>query len=134
MKFVLDNIFLIAVAVISGSLLLRPTLQRRTAGAAGLNPLGVTRMINDRNAVVVDVREPAEFVAGHLPNARNIPLEQIEARAADLPSNKPIVTVCASGQRSGKATAALRKAGREDVYSLDGGVDAWRQAGLPLVK
>lgn len=132
MNFLIDNFVLVLVAVASGAMLLWPTLQRRTAGPA-LDTLGATRLINDSQAIVLDVREPAEFAAGHLPNARNIPLAELEKRAGDLPQGKPVLVCCASGNRAGKAVTVLRGAGRE-VFNLAGGLAAWRQAGLPLVK
>ena len=90
-------------------------------------------MIND-GAVVLDVRDNGEFNGGHLPNARNIPVVDLEKRVGELPSGKPVLVVCASGQRAGRAITALRKAGRDQVFSLEGGLAAWRSAGLPVVK
>ena len=133
MKFVVENIVLIAIAIVSGAMLLRPVLQRRTGGPA-LDTLGATRLINDTHAIVLDVREPAEFGAGHLPNARNIPLGELGKRAAELPAGKPVLICCATGARSGKAASVLKAAGREQVFNLDGGLQSWRQAGLPVVK
>ena len=133
MKFLLDNIILIVIAFASGAMLLWPVVQRRSAGP-GLDTLGATRLINDTHAVVLDIREPAEYAAGHLPNARNIPAGELEKRMGELPAAKPVLVCCDSGSRSGRAIAALRKAGREQVFNLDGGLNAWRQAGLPVVK
>ena len=132
MKFLIDNIVLIAIALASGAMLLLPLIQRRGAGA-GLDTLGATRLINDTHAIVVDVRETGEFAAGHLPNARNIPLGELEKRVGELPKGKPVLVCCASGARSGKAVALLSRDGRE-VFNLAGGIQAWRQAGLPMVK
>jgi len=132
-KFVVENIVLIAIAIVSGAMLLRPVLQRRTGGPA-LDTLGATRLINDTHAIILDVREPAEFGTGHLPNARNIPLGELDKRAAELPSGKPVLICCATGARSGKAASVLKAAGREQVFNLDGGLQSWRQAGLPVVK
>ncbi|MFO1197889.1 MAG: rhodanese-like domain-containing protein [Burkholderiaceae bacterium] len=133
MKFVVENIVLIAIAIVSGAMLLRPVLQRRTGGPA-LDTLGATRLINDTHAIILDVREPAEFGAGHLPNARNIPLGELGKRASELPAGKPVLICCATGARSGKAASVLKAAGREQVFNLDGGLQSWRQAGLPVVK
>lgn len=133
MKFLTENIFLIVVAFVSGAMLLWPLVARRGAGPT-LTTLQATRLINDENAVIVDVRDPAEFAAGHLPNARNLPVADVDKRAAELPANKPLIVVCGSGTRAGRAAAALRGAGRDRVFCLDGGVAAWRQAGLPVVK
>jgi rhodanese-related sulfurtransferase len=114
-------------------MLLWPFIMKRTAGAS-LDTLGATRLINDTNAIVLDVRASGEFESGHLPNARNIPLDDLERRAGDLPAGRPVIVCCATGARSAKAAASLRKAGRQDVFNLDGGLNAWRQAGLPVVK
>ena len=133
MKFLLDNILLIAIAFTSGLMLLWPVVMRRTGGP-GLDTLGATRLINDTHAIVLDIREPAEFAAGHLPNAKNIPMGDLEKRMGELPAAKPVLVCCASGARSGRAIGALRKAGREEVFNLQGGLEAWRQAGLPVVK
>jgi rhodanese-related sulfurtransferase len=131
-NFLIDNIVLVALALASGAMLLWPAIQRRGAGQ-GLDTLAATRLINDSHAVIVDVREPSEFAGGHLPNARNIPLGELDKRAGELPKGKPVIVCCASGARSGKAVAALGKEGRE-VFNLAGGLQAWREAGLPLVR
>lgn len=133
MKFIVDNIFLIAMALLSGAMLLWPVINRSRSGP-GVGTLEATRMINDRNAVVLDVRSQAEFQKGHLPNARNIPAEDVGKRLGEVPSNRPVIVVCASGQRSRGAVAALKQAGRQDVVSLVGGIGAWQQASLPLVR
>ncbi len=132
-SFILENWGLIFLACVSGGLLLWPAIARGTSGAPLLNTMAATRLIND-GAVVVDVREPSEFSAGHLPNAKHIPVGDIDKRAGELPASKPLLVVCASGQRSGKAASLLRKAGRDQVFCLEGGLGAWRQAGLPVVK
>lgn len=133
MDFVTENIILIVIAFASGAMLLWPMVQGRSSGPA-LDTLGATRLINDTHAIVLDVREPGEFAAGHLPNARNIPLGELDKRVGDLPAGKPVLVCCASGTRSGRAISLLRKAGHEQVFNLAGGVQAWRQAGLPVVK
>ena len=69
-----------------------------------------------------------------MPGARNIPLAELDQRLSELPANKPVLICCASGARSSRAASVLRKAGREQVFNLSGGLQAWRQAGLPVVK
>ena len=133
LAFVTENIILIAIAFASGAMLLWPMIMKRTAGAS-LNTLGATRMINDTQAIVLDVRATGEFEAGHLPNARNIPLAELHQRTGELPAGRPVIVCCNTGMTSAKGAAALRKAGREEVFNLDGGLNAWRQAGLPVVK
>ena len=135
MKFVLDNIFLIAVAFASGAMLVWP-LVRRGAGGPSVNTLEATQMINRQDALVLDVREQAEFAQSHILNARGLPLSQIEARFGDIEKfkDKPVIVYCANGNRSNSAAAALRKLGFSKVFNLSGGFPAWQQAGLPVQK
>jgi rhodanese-related sulfurtransferase len=131
-KFVTDNIFLIAIAFVSGAMLLWPLINRQLAGAS-VGTLQATRLIND-GAVVLDVRDSTEFAAGHVANSRNIPTADLDKRTAELPAGKPVIVVCASGSRAARAASVLRKSGRADVFCLDGGLAGWQQAGLPVVK
>ncbi|HYD63009.1 MAG TPA: rhodanese-like domain-containing protein [Noviherbaspirillum sp.] len=133
MKFFLDNIWLIGIAILSGGALLWPNLQRR---GARVSTLQATQLINQGKAIVVDVREPAEFSAGHLRDAKNIPLGELSNRIGELDKfkSKSAIVVCQSGARSAKAAAQLKKAGFNEAYSLDGGIAAWQAQGLPLAK
>jgi len=135
LKFVTDNIFLVAVAFVSGAMLVWPAVRRGTAGAS-ISTLQATLLINQQNALVLDVREAAEYEKGHMLNARNIAFGELEARAGELSKHKakPVIVVCENGNRSGRAATALRKQGFEQVFTLSGGIGAWRQAGLPLEK
>jgi rhodanese-related sulfurtransferase len=126
------NLVLIALAVISGLMLLLPTLRR----GSGISTADATLLINRRNAVIVDVRSAAEFAQGHLPQARHCDLAELEAKAPQLHKNKklPLVVVCKTGQRAQKAQAVLSAAGYEEVHVLQGGLGAWQQAGMPIIK
>jgi rhodanese-related sulfurtransferase len=130
-----NNLALIAIAVVSGGLLAWPTISRGTGGKR-VNTAAATQLMNKRGAVVIDVRESAEYAKGHLPQAKNAPLGELAARAPGLAKDKtaPIIVICQTGQRSGKAQAALKEAGYSEVYALEGGMAAWQQAGLPVVK
>jgi len=134
-KFVTDNILLVAVAFASGAMLVWPAVRRGAAGAS-ISTLQATLLINQQNALVLDVREAADYEKGHMLNARNIALGELQARAAELEKHKakPLIVVCDNGNRSGRAATALRKQGFEQVFTLSGGIGAWRQAGLPLEK
>ena len=135
MEFIQQNIILVAAAVISGSLLLLLTLRRPDVKHA-VNATQATLLINREDAAIVDVREMSEYVDGHLPEARNIPLGQLEQRLGDLEKKKdaPLIMVCQTGARSAEACKKLGALGFTRVYNLDGGVAAWRSAGLPLKK
>jgi rhodanese-related sulfurtransferase len=83
-------------------------------------------------SVLVDVREPEEWRAGHAPGAVHIPLGQLPARMGELPRDGEIVTVCRSGNRSARAADLLRRAGYQRVHNLTGGMIAWSRDGLPV--
>jgi rhodanese-related sulfurtransferase len=86
----------------------------------------------DAGAILLDVREPHEWQAGHAPKARHIPLAQVDRRAKELPAGRPIITVCRSGARSARAAALLARDGRQ-VSNLAGGMHSWARADLPVV-
>jgi rhodanese-related sulfurtransferase len=86
----------------------------------------------DSGAILIDVREPQEWQAGHAQGARHIPLAQLDQRQRELPAGRPIITVCRSGARSARAASLLAEQGRE-VSNLRGGMRAWVAGGLPLV-
>ena len=134
MKFILDNWRLISVALVSASLLFWPVIQG--AGAGGLSPTQAVQLMNREKAVVVDVCEAEEFAAGHVVGARNVPLNQLEDKLAAQVKNKalPLILVCQTGARSGRALAIAKKLGYEQAQSLAGGLAAWRSANLPLEK
>lgn len=133
MKFIQDNIFLIAIAFVSGAMLVWPMV-RRGAGGAQVNTLQATMMINKEDALILDVREPAEYNAGHILNARNIPLGELDRRAEEIAKwkDRPVVVSCATGNRSGSALGILKKHGFGKAVNLAGGFSAWQQAGLPV--
>jgi rhodanese-related sulfurtransferase len=129
------NYLYITVACASGAMLIWPML-RSGAGGTSVSTLEATLLINQQNAMVLDVRESAEYEKGHILGARNLPLAHLDARAGDFDKHraKPVIVVCGTGDRSGKAAAILRRQGFQQVFTLNGGIGAWRQAGLPLEK
>jgi rhodanese-related sulfurtransferase len=134
-KFVMDNIFLVAIAFVSGAMLVWP-LVRRGAGGPSVNTLEATQMINRQDALMLDVREQAEYAQSHILNARALPLSQLEARIGDIEKfkDKPLIVYCATDNRSSTAVATLKKRGFSNVVSLSGGFAAWQSAGLPVQK
>jgi rhodanese-related sulfurtransferase len=133
-QFFIDNALLIAVAFISGGMLVWP-LVRGGGGSSSIGTAEAVRLINREKAVLIDVSEPREYDGGHAANARNVPIGQIE-NSKDLPSNKalPLVVLCPTGARAGRAAATLRKLGYANAKSVSGGNNAWREAGLPVAK
>ncbi len=133
MKFIIENIWLIGLAVISGGALLFPVLMRR---GAKVSLLEAVKLMNQPKSTVLDVREETEFNAGHIKNARHIPLSDLSKRLRELDKQKanPVLMVCGTGSRSASATALLTRAGFASVVSLEGGMSAWQTQGMPVVK
>ncbi|EHL24278.1 rhodanese domain-containing protein [Acidovorax sp. NO-1] len=134
MKFILDNWYLIFVAVASGSMLLWPVLKSASGGS--LTPARAVQLINREKAVVIDVCETEEFAAGHVGGAKNIPLGQLEERLPATVKNKalPLVLVCTSGARANRAVGIAKKLGYDNAQAMAGGLKAWREASLPVEK
>ena len=136
MSFIQENWLLILVMFASGAMLVWPLAQRLFSPMKTVGNLNVTHLINHRDALLLDVRETAEYDGGRLPNAVHIPMSQLENRANELTKHKsrPIVAYCATGQRSRNAGAVLSKMGFSEIYHLHGGYRAWKDAGLPVEK
>ena len=134
MNFLIENWFLIVAALVSGGMLLYPLLVAGSQGAA-VSTAEAVQLVNREKGVLIDVSEPEEFAKGHAVGARNIPFGQLEGHKS-LPSNKalPLVVVCPTGARAGRAAGMLRKLGYEKARVLAGGLKAWREANLPVEK
>ena len=91
-------------------------------------------MMATNNVAVIDVREPHEYKAGHVPNATLIPVSSVFARREELPRDRDVIFVCAVGQRSALACEMAAAAGLTRLYNLEGGTEAWVKAGLPVEK
>lgn len=134
MDFILDNVLLIALAVVSGGMLFWPMI-RGSANGSAVGTTEAVRLINREKAVLIDVGEPGEYAAGHASNARSIPFGQVET-SKDLPSNKalPLLLMCPTGARANRAAGLLRRQGYAQARAVTGGNRAWREAGLPMDK
>ena len=94
----------------------------------------VEQIRNRDDVVLIDVREDSEYADGHIPGATLIPLGQIPDRLNEIPTDKTVVAVCRSGNRSGQATNFLREQGFDNVHNMQGGMNAWGQAGYEIEK
>lgn len=108
--------------------------ERIFSGVKQLSPMEATRLQNDEDAVFVDVREDAEFKAGHVPGATHIPSTAFDKRLTELEKqrSKPIILYCANGTRATRAAGKLRKNGFESVYTMAGGIGGWEKSSMPI--
>ncbi len=136
MEFITNNALLIGLALGSGIMLIWPLVLGGAGGVANLAPGEAVILINRSNALVLDVRGDAEFAAGHITDARHIPLAKLAERIKELEKfkDKPILVNCQSGVQTGKACDILRKHEFTKVHNLQGGLNAWIAAKLPVVK
>jgi rhodanese-related sulfurtransferase len=135
-NFIQENLLLIAVAFVSGAMLLWP-YARRMGGGPSVTAVQATQLINREDALIFDVRDPGEYGAGHILGAKNVPLSRIDAAGSEIAAkrkDKPVIVYCDTGNRATKAAAALRAQGFSRVVNLSGGLGAWQQAGLPVAK
>lgn len=126
-------IVIVAVGVVAGVLSLNnsaPAAETvRTGGV--INPQEYQSAFASTDHLLIDVRTPEEFASGHIAGAVNIPLADIQAGTAQIPTDQEVVLYCRSGNRSNQARSILNQRGYTSVYDL-GGVIAWQAAGLPL--
>ena len=128
-KFLIDNIWLILLALVSGGALAWPSLTR---GKHSLSTLQAIQLLNKSKVSIVDVRKSDEFSAGHLRDSKNIPIDDLDKRVGELDKSHPVLVVCQSGVRASRAAAEFRRVGFSEVYILDGGITEWRSQGLPV--
>lgn len=111
-------------------------ISRLTRGFKAIDPAGLTALINREDALLVDLSAGPDFEKGHITGAKNVLPSQFDADNKILKNVRelPVALVCRSGAASADAARKLTKAGFKHVYWLDGGLVAWQQANLPLVK
>lgn len=136
MTFLKSNLWLIFLALASGGMLLWPLVRSRLFGIGEVSPTEAVQLINREQALVLDVREDAEYAAGHIADAKHIPLAQLPSRLAELEAwkSKPVVVHCKAGMRAASACSVLRNSGFANVSNLSGGLDAWQAAKMPVIK
>lgn len=134
LEFSANHTLLVGGLIFSFFLLVFTELRRKARGLTHVEPQDAVKLIN-ADAVVIDLRSAEAFARGHIVNAKNIPIEELEANREKIGKfkSKPIIAVCDAGATSARAVDSLRKSGMESVYGLKGGLSAWTEANLPLV-
>jgi len=130
------HMLLFGLAAASGTMLIWPLVSRPFRQAHEVGTFEAVQLINRKDALVLDVRNTGEYAAGHIANARHVPEAQLADRMKELDKHKSrtIIVSCGTGSRAHVVTGMLRKQGFAEVFALKGGVAAWQQASLPLVK
>ncbi len=126
-----NNLYIVIIALVSGVMLLWPAIMKGTrASAVGVSQ--AVQLANQNNGVFIDVRSHEKFKGGSIPQAKNIPAADIEAKMSTLPKDKPIIIVCEHGRESATVAGKLRKNGFSEAVALEGGLRKWIDAGMPV--
>ena len=134
-EFAANHPFLTGGVFVVSILVLVNELRLRSSTGASIEPAVAVSLIN-KGAAVLDLRSAERFLTGHIVGARNIPADQIESSADKLKhySGKPVIVYCETGVSCGKAIGGLQKMGFEKAVVMRGGLRAWTQENMPLVK
>ena len=135
-EFIKHNIIFIGLAIGSGFSLLWPMLNRGANGAANISATEAVLLLNRSKPLVLDVRDATEFAAGHIQGAKNIPVAELAGRLKEIEKfkDKPVLVHCQKGMRAKAACGILKAQQFTQLNNLQGGLDAWLEAKLPLVK
>ena len=134
LEFTSSHVLLVSALMISLFVAIFSELRRKASGLVNVDPGDAVKLINN-DAVVVDIRSADAFARGHIVNAKNIPLDELDGKIDQLEQFKgsPIIAVCDAGVTTTKVVNQLRGSGFESVFGLKGGMAGWGQAGLPVV-
>lgn len=136
LDFAVRNWFLFAALFVILGLLIGSELIRKIRGVTAISPAQALQLMNHEEAVVLDVRDGAEYKSGHIPDARHIPHNEIKDRLKELTKvkSRPIIVYCQTGNRAATVGALLKKEEFNTVHTLQGGLPAWQSANLPISK
>lgn len=135
--FFSNNLMLTIAWIVTAALLVHSFIQDKLTGVKSITTQEATLLINKQNAIVVDIRTSDEFKKGHIVNAKNITLSQIEQgkfTGIENYKDSPIILVCESGSRTSSAATKLLKGGFTQVNNLLAGMSGWQSENLPTTK
>jgi rhodanese-related sulfurtransferase len=135
-EFIKNNALLVGLAIGSGVALLWPMLNRNAGGVANVSATEAVMLVSRSKPLVLDVRDAAEFAAGHIQGAKHIPVAELAGRIKEIEKfkDKPVLVHCQKGMRAKAACGILRGQQFSQLHNLQGGLDTWVEAKLPLVK
>ncbi|MDE2259785.1 MAG: rhodanese-like domain-containing protein [Betaproteobacteria bacterium] len=129
----MQHLGLVALVIASGLMLAWPEIQNLLGRQSAVGTLEATQLINQKHAIILDLRREQDFTLGHLPSARHIPMDELTTRFEEISrfKSRPAILVT-TGQNGPRAVKILKTQGFEDVFVLQGGVAAWIEANLPI--
>ena len=135
-EFVKDNAIFVGLVIGSAMALLWPILNRGASGVANVSATEAVMLMSRSKPLILDVRDATEFAAGHIQGAKNIPLAELASRVKEFEKfkDKPVLVHCQRGLRAKSACSILRAQQFSQLHNLQGGLDTWVEAKLPLIK
>ena len=135
-EFVKENAIFVGLAIGSAIALLWPLLNRGASGVANVSATEAVMLMSRSKPLILDVRDATEFAAGHIQGAKNIPLAELASRVKEIEKfkDKPVLVHCQRGMRAKSACSILRAQQFSQLNNLQGGLDAWVEAKMPLIK
>ena len=135
-EFVKENAIFVGLAIGSAIALLWPLLNRGASGVANVSATEAVMLMSRSKPLILDVRDATEFAAGHIQGAKNIPLAELASRVKEIEKfkDKPVLVHCQRGMRAKSACSILRAQQFSQLNNLQGGLDTWVEAKLPLIK
>jgi rhodanese-related sulfurtransferase len=135
-EFIKDNALLVGLAIGSGLALLWPMLNRNAGGVKNIGASEAVLLMSRNKPLVLDVRDATEFAAGHIQGAKNIPVAELLNRIKEIEKfkEKSVLVHCQKGMRAKTACAILRGQQFSQLHNLQGGLNTWVEAKMPLVK
>lgn len=136
-EFVLNNLLLFGALVVVLVMLIKAELEHQANKGLLLSATAAIRLINNNDdTLIIDTRTAAEYKAGHINNAKSVPLKDLASRLEKFSDhkNKPVLVYCNSGSSASRAMKMLKSSGFEKVNNLEGGIAAWKEANMPVSK
>ena len=135
-SFLLDHYILTSAFIVLLGMLIYNELRGRVLGYKDTSVNDVVKLINNEDALVIDVREEGLYESGHIVNALNIPVALMDSKLAELEKHrdKPIIVVCRTGQVSARGCVELSRKGFKNLHKLKGGMLSWLDSNMPTVK
>ena len=135
-EFVKENALFVGLAIGSGVALLWPLLNRGASGVANVSATEAVMLMSRSKPLILDVRDATEFATGHIQGAKNIPMAELAGRIKEIEKfkDKPVLVHCQRGMRAKSACSILRAQQFSQISNLQGGLDTWVEAKLPLIK
>lgn len=132
-EFIVNHWILVTIFVVLAWMVLSDQLNSKISGVSPVGTMQAIQIVNQRNGLFLDIREEAEFTKEHIAESTNLPLSKLAENIATIKDqSQPVILVCASGQRARSAVKQLRSHGFSEIYVLNGGLNTWKDAKLPL--